>query len=162
MNLGCKGWKHKHTKTHCRRGHEFTKENTYTPPGMVKRCCRACRLEKVKQYHARNRADINRRKRERRTTVTKEERRRLNLQQLGWTPARWNEKLEEQKGLCDICGVVLTFEDKAGRTRACADHNHKTEMPRGILCGACNIGIGNLKDSIDLLKKAVGYLEKYS
>jgi hypothetical protein len=28
--------------THCRRGHEFTPENTYVPPGTSKRQCRAC------------------------------------------------------------------------------------------------------------------------
>lgn len=94
--------------------------------------------------------------------LTKADRRKANLQQLGWTPERWEEKLKEQQGLCFICGVVLTFEDKAGRTRACADHDHNSGLPRGILCGSCNIGIGNLKDSIELLKKALEYLEKYS
>jgi hypothetical protein len=32
-------------KTHCMRGHEFTKENTYTPPKANQRHCRTCRRE---------------------------------------------------------------------------------------------------------------------
>lgn len=31
-------------KTHCIRGHEFTPENTYTPPGGSGRTCRTCML----------------------------------------------------------------------------------------------------------------------
>lgn len=30
-------------KTHCKRGHEFTPENTYIVPGRGTRQCRACR-----------------------------------------------------------------------------------------------------------------------
>ena len=154
--------KSKHPRTHCGSGHEFTEDNTYYPPNdPTHRMCKACRLNHVLDYTERNRAEVNKKKCERRSRLTKEDRRKVNLQQLNWTPERWNAKLEEQQGLCDICGVVLTFEDKAGRTRACADHNHDTKQPRGVLCGSCNIGIGNLKDSIELLTKAVEYLEKY-
>ena len=127
MKLGCKGWKHKHPKTHCKRGHEFTTGNTYIIPSG-RRACRICRSTNTASSQERNRYSINLRKCERRRKLTKEDRRKANLQQLGWTPERWSEKIEEQNGLCDICGVVLTFEDKAGRTRACADHNHDTDL----------------------------------
>lgn len=40
-------------KTHCARGHEFTPENTYTPPGTAHRCCRACRLDWAREYRER-------------------------------------------------------------------------------------------------------------
>ncbi len=30
-------------KTHCKRGHEFTEENTYVPPGTTQRTCKECR-----------------------------------------------------------------------------------------------------------------------
>jgi HNH endonuclease len=40
-------------KTHCKRGHEFTQENTYTPPSG-KRECRVCRREQVREHRKRN------------------------------------------------------------------------------------------------------------
>jgi hypothetical protein len=32
-------------KTHCPRGHEYTPENTYTPPGTNHRYCKTCKRE---------------------------------------------------------------------------------------------------------------------
>lgn len=39
-------------------------------------------------------------------------------------------------------------------------HCHKTGKVRGLLCFNCNTGIGKLKDDIELLKRAVEYLER--
>lgn len=39
-------------KTHCRRGHEFTEENTYFYKGG--RICRTCQRERIKRYEAAN------------------------------------------------------------------------------------------------------------
>jgi hypothetical protein len=41
-------------KTHCKRGHEFTPENTYLINGM--RHCRQCRNEAQKRYYRRSNA----------------------------------------------------------------------------------------------------------
>lgn len=37
-----KGRRAQRVVTHCVRGHEFTPDNTYTPPGTSYRQCRAC------------------------------------------------------------------------------------------------------------------------
>ena len=39
-------------KTHCRRGHEFTEENTYHYPASEERGCRACRNQLQRQARA--------------------------------------------------------------------------------------------------------------
>lgn len=40
------------------------------------------------------------------------------------------------------------------------DHNHKSNKIRGLLCLNCNAGLGNFRDNITLLKKAISYLEE--
>ena len=40
------------------------------------------------------------------------------------------------------------------------DHCHTTNKVRGILCAACNFGIGKFKDSTALLYLAIDYLKK--
>ena len=100
--------------------------------------------------------------------MTKEQRslmyRRDSLREMGWTLEHFNEVLEEQKGLCAVCKVVLTFEKTSGAssTRACADHVHTTPpKPRGILCAGCNVGIGMLKDNPEVIRASAFYIEKF-
>jgi len=42
-------------KTHCKRGHEFTTDNTYIGAGG-RRCCRSCMRAKSREYQRRKRA----------------------------------------------------------------------------------------------------------
>ena len=77
------------------------------------------------------------------------------LKQVGTTPQEFAAKLQEQKDRCGICG-----RHKIEFKRAMdGDHNHETGRFRGILCGNCNRGLGMFMDSLELLKKAVTYLE---
>lgn len=60
--------------------------------------------------------------------------------------------LQSQKGVCKICGGTNKLN------RLSVDHDHVTGRIRGLLCIKCNLGIGNFKDSKELLLKAVEYL----
>lgn len=40
-------------------------------------------------------------------------------------------------------------------------HEHNNNKIRGLLCGLCNKGLGQFKDSSDILKKAAEYLERH-
>lgn len=73
----------------------------------------------------------------------------------------YNKIFLKQKGKCAICHKAETTKDIKGNTKWLAtDHNHDTDEVRGLLCNACNTGIGKLGDSIKVLKSAVKYLEK--
>jgi len=39
------------------------------------------------------------------------------------------------------------------------DHDHTTNKIRGLLCSLCNPALGSFRDSIDILKEAIYYLE---
>ena len=59
---------------------------------------------------------------------------------------------EKQGGACAICGDT--------RDVLCVDHDHKTGRVRGMLCRACNLGIGCLGDDPIRLFMAASYLIK--
>lgn len=66
----------------------------------------------------------------------------------------YNIMYENQNGCCAICNKHSIDEKQA----LAVDHCHDTGKVRGLLCKQCNMGIGSLKDSTELLKKAITYL----
>tara|TARA_R110000851_G_scaffold93230_3_gene203154 strand:+ start:6360 stop:6785 length:426 start_codon:yes stop_codon:yes gene_type:complete len=66
---------------------------------------------------------------------------------------------------CPICDRKLLELASKKQTRLqtwVLDHCHKTETFRGWLCFNCNSGLGQFKDNLHRLKKAVKYLESHS
>jgi hypothetical protein len=81
--------------------------------------------------------------------------RRNNLKRLySITPEDYDLLLNQQNGVCAICGGVCP----TGR-RLSVDHDHATNKIRGLLCSRCNFGIGQL-DTKEKLNNAIKYLEK--
>lgn len=77
----------------------------------------------------------------------------------GITADEYQELHDAQGGVCAIC---RRSEEAVGRSRLSIDHDHVTGKTRGLLCGQCNIGLGNFQDDPALLTVAAGYLEKFS
>ena len=69
----------------------------------------------------------------------------------------YNRMFEDQKGCCAICG---DHQSESNRALA-VDHDHDTGYVRALLCMKCNTALGKFKDSIEVLQKALAYLEKY-
>lgn len=68
---------------------------------------------------------------------------------------------QAQRGLCAICLRRMIYpQDSTKRSidSCCIDHNHQTNMVRGLLCNGCNKGIGLLKDSPEIVSRALTYL----
>jgi hypothetical protein len=70
--------------------------------------------------------------------------------------------LERQNGTCAICGNNETAVRRGtSELRYLAvDHCHESGKIRGLLCSKCNTGLGLLRDSKELLRKAIQYLTK--
>ena len=75
---------------------------------------------------------------------------------------QYQEMVDEKGECCEICGAKTGHKSKNGvECRLAIDHCHKTGKIRGLLCNRCNRGIGYLMDDIQLLKKAIKYLESH-
>ncbi len=59
-----------------------------------------------------------------------------------------------QGGLCAICEIPMRSP--------CIDHSRITGNVRGLLCQACNGGIGLLGDDLASLERAVAYLRAHT
>jgi hypothetical protein len=86
-----------------------------------------------------------------------QKRRRRTLRQYNLTPERWNALFESQNKACAICRSLTP-----NGLNWATDHDHNTNEVRGILCSGCNTGIGQFRDSSELLESAARYLQKVS
>ena len=82
------------------------------------------------------------------------------LKDFGITHEEYIKMHEAQNGLCGICGEPEKAFMKTKTMFLAVDHDHETGEIRGLLCTNCNNGLGRFKDNIDLLKKAIQYIEK--
>jgi len=87
---------------------------------------------------------------------------RSTLDKYGLTVARYDEMVEAQGGACAICSTPCTTFVVDHDHDCCPGQTTCGKCVRGLLCGTCNSGIGLLKDSSDVLRKAAAYLERRS
>jgi len=73
----------------------------------------------------------------------------------GITLVEYNSMIDNQEGKCAICGIHLDELTK----KLVVDHDHKTNIVRGLLCDKCNRGLGHFNDDIQILKNAISYLK---
>lgn len=84
-------------------------------------------------------------------------RRKIMFKKYGWTLEFFQSVLERNGNRCQICKLEF---DGSTKNQPNIDHDHKTGMVRGVLCRSCNTGIGHLKDSPDIMRSAIDYLDK--
>lgn len=113
-------------------------EQFYIRPGYLRHQspCKKCRADQGRDWQRRNRVHFNK--------ITKENKWRYR----GMYVAEANRLLSEIKE-CQICKDT---------TNLFPDHCHKTGRVRGILCRACNWGLGQFKDNPSYLRAAAEYL----
>ena len=79
----------------------------------------------------------------------------------GTSSAEFDAELAAQGGVCAICGLAPWVDDPARTARPCRDHDHETGRKRGIVCFACNLGLGKFGDDVTRLRAAVAYMERW-
>lgn len=113
---------------------------------IIRSYCRQCRREQEvgrKQHTEYRKVNWETRKNEYLSRIYK-----ITLQD-------YEDMLTEQDGCCKICGI----ERSKMKRSFSVDHCHTTGKVRGLLCDACNQGLGHFKDSTEILHRAIEYLE---
>lgn len=87
--------------------------------------------------------------------------RKKNCEKRGITIAQFDEMLTQQNNRCSICSKEFVDMGGIGQVPV-IDHCHTTGKVRGLLCHQCNVGVGYLKDSPDVLRKAAAYVERFA
>ncbi len=83
------------------------------------------------------------------------------LRQYGITLSEYNKMLVKQNGVCAICKCP------PDKKRLAVDHCHSSsgdrkDSVRSLLCGACNVGLGNFRESQEYLSNAIEYLKNHA
>ena len=100
--------------------------------------------------------DCQQMQRAQRKKYTSKERRDYDLKvKYTLTPAEYTAMTLTQDGVCAIC------HRPPGSKGFNVDHDHETGKVRGLLCPACNRGIGLLRDNHHLLARAANYLKEH-
>lgn len=130
-------------QTHCKRGHEFSSENTGRN-SRGSRCCLACR-----------RLGYNKRPRIKQIEDDLQRKYRLSL-------TDYEKMFLQQNGLCAICHLPETRQRNGKETRLVVDHSHVGDAKvRKLLCSRCNVLIGLAGDSPVILLAALSYLQQF-
>jgi hypothetical protein len=109
------------------------------PPGRAGRAvCDDCRVDPRTNRHAMER--------------------RRRFRAYGITEAEYDAMLARQGGCCAICRTTDPSGGMKRRADWAIDHCHATGQVRGILCSACNLGIGQMGDDPARLQAAAAYL----
>ena len=73
----------------------------------------------------------------------------------------YNLMSRSQDDKCAICKQPETASDGDKVWALAVDHSHTTGRVRGLLCKNCNIGLGWLKENVEILKESIRYLEMW-
>lgn len=79
----------------------------------------------------------------------------------GLTLEDYDAMLLRQRGRCALCGAKRSGRNDGAAGALHVDHCHATGVVRGLLCHNCNMMLGHAKDNIELLRKAMEYLQAH-
>jgi len=116
--------------------------------GNICKKCNNIRMSEYRKANPRNRKEYY-------AATRKEQRNSRYKRKYGITFEEVRSLAEKQDNECAICKNPINWKDQRSFN---VDHCHAKGEIRGILCAACNVGLGFFKDSPTLLHKAFKYL----
>lgn len=142
-----------HAKKHyfkdfCKRGHDMSVTRSRYKKTQGTYCTACASLKTMKR-----RAASPELKQKASTLATN----RSRFRTYGVSPVEYAEMLVRQKGVCSIC----KGEGKRHKYALGVDHNHKTGKVRELLCAHCNAALGMAKESPEILRAMIAYLDKH-
>lgn len=141
-------------KKHCKRGHEFTPENTKINSKGARVCITCRRIKKREGYITYKHTAVYKASIKRRTDRLSHKRYMFiyNLKTLyNITFEIFTKLLIDQLGKCGICKK---------QAELVPDHCHLTGKFRGLLCQKCNTALGLFDDNIENINESIKYLKK--
>src|SRR5581483_8528314 len=133
-------------KTHCNFGHARTLDN------LDRRGrCKICNRRRAQAWRDKHPDKV------RAYSNTTKGRKHYQAKKYGITPERYEELVAAQNGVCAICQQPER-KDK----RLSIDHDHTTNLYRGLLCDDCNTTLGKFKDDPARFRAAAEYLESFA
>ena len=109
--------------------------------------CLNCHNAKSRAWATNHREETNRRTREYRKSIGYK---LIKVRErYGLSYEEYKRMVAEQDGKCLICKKI---------TDLVVDHSHGLCLVRGLLCRACNTGLGSFKDNPSLLMDAATYI----
>jgi hypothetical protein len=135
------------------RSLEFYFARNVAPDGLTPRC-----KECLKEPKAIRHKEYRQNKNEHVCSLNKNSRLKRTY---GLTLEEYRDRLKQQSYLCEICGLPESRTFKGKPQDLSIDHCHITGKIRGLICNNCNVGLGRFKDSLETLRKAVKYCEKF-
>ncbi len=107
--------------------------------------CKACKVQKQAVYEKSLPAE----------RVSADRRKFKLRKKYGLSPEEYDKQFSHQSGQCAICRRSLVG---LSPQTVHVDHCHDTGRLRGILCGNCNVAMGNFKENIESMSRAIEYL----
>lgn len=93
---------------------------------------------------------------------TKEMKRKEYLKsKYGISIEQYDDMRVAQQYKCYVCNKHENEIPNAGPTALNVDHCHETGAIRKLLCMSCNIALGKVNDSIEILQRCIDYIKEH-